>query len=347
MMSTTRRLALLTFSAAAASAGAGCARTATFNVTRPAMLNAAAVGNTMTVGPIAAPNPGYLQAAAEISANLQGRIANSLNRSIRLVAQGGGVVITGAVLGNDYREGIERNNRTCSRQVEAGRNSNGTTNYRTETYACTDLRRVGDGLSRVQFSVTHGGSGEVIFDQTYEYTNRVVTVGLESPYGNENRPPDYINPDAVLAQARAVNLEHFARVILPWQEAVTVEFEDCNGDARCRQGYDLVQQGNLAAAEPLFTAVLGQYAQAGVAVPPNEAERVGEALYNRGITRSYLGRYALAVADLTRAIQLRPDESDWPAELQSAQQSARDQEALRQQGAVSNETQNVQRAGTP
>ena len=69
--------------------------------------------------------------------------------------------------------------------------------------------------------------------------------------------------------------------------------------------------------------------------------------YNRGLTREYLGRYTQAVVDITRAMALRPDETDWQHELESAQQMARDMEALRQQGAVSNETQNVQRAGTP
>ena len=136
-------------------------------------------------------------------------------------------------------------------------------------------------------------------------------------------------------------------MILPWQESVTVEFEDCNGDARCRQGYDLVQAGNLAGAEPIFTQVIGAYQNAAMPVPPNESEKIGEAFYNRGLTRSYLGQYARAVADLTRAISLRPDETDWQQELQSAQQMSHDQEALRQQGAVANQTQNVQNAGTP
>lgn len=325
-------------------ASTACARTATFNVVRPAMLNAAAVGNTMTVGPMAAPNPAHLPAAADVSAQLQGRIANSLNRAIHLMPAGGGVVITGAILANDYSETMERNTRTCSRQVQNG-TQNGVPQYRTDTYPCTDLRRVGTGLSRIQFQVTHGQNGTVLFDQTYEFAQQTVTTGITSAY--ENRAPEYINPDGVTSHARGVNVERFARVILPWQEQVTVEFEDCNGDARCRQGYDLVQAGNLEAAEPLFTQVIGAYAPAGSAVPPGEAEKVGEAFYNRGLTREYLGRYTQAVADITRAMQLRPDESDWQHELESAQQMARDQEALRQQGAVSNETQNVQSARTP
>jgi hypothetical protein len=328
-----------------AAAAFGCvSRTATFRVTRPAMLNAAEVGNTMTVAGVTTNNPAYLPAAAEIVAELQGRITNSLNRSIRLVAQGGGVIISGTVLANDYLEELNRVPRVCSRQVAVGVR-NGITQYRTDTYPCTDLVRVGTGLSRIRFTLTNGRSNQVIFDQVYEFSQRATTTGIASAY--ENRPPLPIDGDMLVRQARAVNVEHFAHVILPWQEDVTVEFEDCNGDERCRQGFELVRAGNLEAAEPLFTAVIGPYTAAGSAVPPNETERVGEAFFNRGLVRTYLGRYTLAVADFTRAIALRPGEEDWTAQLQDAQRQARDQEALRQQGAISNQTQNVQQAGTP
>ena len=328
----------------ALSIGSGCARTATFAVTRPAMLNAAAVGNTMSVGGIAAPTrmPQDLQAAGEIVADLTGRISHSLNPSIRLLA-GGGVVITGSVLGNQYAESIEQNAGTCTRQVPVY--VNGQQQYRSESYACTNLRRVGTASARLQFQVTHGTSTESLFDRTYEDSVTTATTGVISPY--ERRDPPQINGGGMLHNLRANLVDHFARVILPWQESVTVEFEDCNGDARCRQGYDLVQAGNLAGAEPLFTTVIGPYQNATMPVPPNEAEKVGEAFYNRGLTRSYLGQYARAVADLTRALALRPDETDWQQELQSAQRMSQDQEALRQQGAVANQTQNVQNAGTP
>lgn len=329
----------------ALSVGSGCARTATFAVTRPAMLNAAAVGNTMSVGGIAAPSgqPQDLQAAAEISADLTGRISHSLNPSIRLVANGGGVLVTGAVLGNQYGENIEQNAGTCTRNVPAYVNGRQTT--RVESYACTTIRRIGTASARLQFQVTHGTSNESLFDRTYEDSATTVTTGVVSPY--ERRDPPHIDGGGMLHNLRANLVDHFARVILPWQESVTVAFEDCDGDERCRQGYDLVQAGNLAGAEPLFTQVIGPYQNAAMPVPPGEAEKIGEAFYNRGLTRAYQGQYTRAVADLTRALALRPDETDWQQELQSAQRMAQDQEALRQQGAVANETQNVQNAGTP
>ncbi|MBL8604320.1 MAG: tetratricopeptide repeat protein [Myxococcales bacterium] len=330
------------FLAAVMTGAMGCPRTATFTVTRPAMLNASAVGNTMSMGPIAVPRgaPQDMQAAAEITADLQNRISHSLNAQIRLLAAGGGVVITGAILGNDYGERQEVVDRTCTRSVPVGNGQ-----FRAENYACRDLRRIGVASAQIQFQITHGQSGEVLFNQTYQDSRTVTTVGIRSAY--ENRDPAFIDGGALLHNVRTDLVEHFAHVILPWQENVTVVFEDCDGENRCREGYNLVQAGNLAAAEPLFTQVIGEYAAPGSTVPPNLAERVGEAFYNRGITRSYLGRYSLAVADLTRAIALRPDESEWNAQLENARQMARDQESLRQQGAAQNETQNVQQAGTP
>lgn len=330
---------------AALSLGTGCARTATFAVTRPAMLNAAEVGNTMAVQPVQAASgtPMDFQAAAEITADLQNRITNSLNRSIRLVAAGGGVVITGTLINNVYGEEMRRSEGTCTRSVPYY--SQGRTQYRVENYACTTLTRVGTAQATIQFQVLHGTTGAAIFNQTYQDTAQASTTGRISAY--ERNEPPRIDGFGMLHAVRANLTDQFARVILPWRENVTVEFEDCDGEARCRQGYDLVRQGNLAAAEPLFTAVIGQFSNPGLQVPADQTERIGEALYNRGITRSYMGNYSRAVADLTRAIQLRPDESDWQEELQSAQRMARDQESLRQQGAVQNETQNVQQAGTP
>lgn len=340
------KYALLGAMALGTAFSAGCAsRTATFTVTRPAMMNAAAVGNTMQVAGVAAPTglPQDVQAAAEIVANLSQRIAGSLNRSIRLVTQNGGITISGSVVANNYAERIERNNRTCTRSVPY--RVGNTTQYRTESYACTDLRRIGQANAQLQFTITRGADQVVMFTQTYADTQNVVTTGIQSPY--ENSFPAAIDGMGLLHNMRAHLVEEFAHVILPWNENVTVTFEDCDGDNACTQAYQQVQGGNLAGAETLYTQAVGAFANPAQQVPANLAEKVGEALYNRGLTRMYLGRYSQAVADITRAIALRPNEEEWQQNLQEAQRMARDQEALRQQGATSNETQNVQQAGTP
>ncbi len=325
--------------------GVGCGRVAHFTVVRPAMLNAAAAGNSMAVGPVQ--DNGYGMAAQDIASDLQNRIAHSLNPSITLVpaGPGAGVVIGVNIQADDYNEQIQRNVHTCSRQVAAGTNAQGVVQYRTENYNCTDISRVGTGISRVLFTITAGATGQPLFSNVYELSDRAVTMGRESPY--ESNPPAPIDSGGLLHNIRATNTARFARVILPWQEVVSVHFADCDGDPRCRQGFDLVQQGQLATAEGLFTQVIGAHQSAAVPVIRADAERVGEAFYNRGVTREYLGNYAPAAADLLRAIAIRPNETDWPQELTSVQRMQADQERLRQQGAIHNDQQNVQSAGTP
>jgi hypothetical protein len=326
---------------AALLATAACARTATFRVTHPALINAAAVGNTMTVGGFA--DNGHPMAAEEIRTNLATRIANSLNRSIRLLPAGGGITITGAILANDYTESFTRNTRTCTRSVLTT-DAQGRQTTTTQSYPCTDVTRRGHAVAQIQFRIIATASGQTIFDRVYEREADRTTTGIESQY--EMRAPDVIDAARLLYDLRSDLVEQFARVILPWQEDVTVEFEDCAGDPHCSEGFEAARHGDLAAAERHFTAVVGTNVAA-AAANPQQAERIGEALYNRGLVRAYMGRYAQAVTDINRAIQLRPGNERWAEELQNIQSLARDQEALRAQGAISAETQNVQQAGTP
>lgn len=324
---------------------AGCARTATFRVTHPAMINAAAVGNTMTVGPFE-PN-GFVAEAEEIRSDLANRIMNSLNRNIRLLESNGGIVITGAILTNEYQENITRDERTCTRRVVTGRDEQGRELTALRSYPCANLTRHGHANSRIQFRVTVGSTGQVIFDRIYERTKTQQTTGRESPYADENSVPDAIDGQAMLHNLRREITEEFSRVILPWQEEVSVEFEDCAGDPRCTNGYEAAKRGDLATADAWFTQVIGPYSRPNTPVPPEQTERIGEALFNRGLVRGYMGRYAQAVADITRAIALRPGHDRWTEELRNVQSLARDQEALRAQGAITAETQEIQQAGTP
>jgi len=316
----------------------GCARVATFTVTHPALLNASAVGNSMTVGAFESVNP---YAAEAIRSDLARRIASSLNRSIQLLPAGGGVVIAGRILADGYSEQITVEHRQCSRQVPTYRNSQGVTQYRTDYYPCPDYVRTGQAVSQVQFQIQVPSSSTLMFDRVYEHHD---TRSTRSQYGN----PPPIDGNALLASQRAVNVNEFAKVILPWQERVEVRFEDCDGDDHCRDGFEAVRRGDLAGGEAQFTQVIGPYVAPAAAVPPNMAERIGEAFYNRGVTRGYLGHYAPAVADLVRAIALRPNERErWAEQLEDIQALARDEEALRQQGAMGQQSQNVQQAGTP
>jgi hypothetical protein len=298
--------------------GTGCARTVDFAVTRPAMLNLQPTGNTVAVGPIAA--NGQREAAADVTGELQGRIAHSLNPSIRLLADGAGVVIDGSIMENRYDTHSETVSQTCTRTVDDGTDSNGTPQSHTESYDCSYEVEVGVGKSRVALRVVEAtGERRVLFIRVYDSSDSVSS-------------PSKDDAATLMHRLRVANVEQFAKVILPWQDTVSERFKDCEGDARCKKGFELVKTGDLPGADALFTQVIGAHETA--PVPPDRAKAVAEAFYNRGVTRAHQQRYAEAAIDLQRAIVLQPKRAKWPAELASVQEMARDKEALRAQGAA-------------
>ena len=297
--------------------GAGCARTVQFTVTRPAMMNLQPAGNTVTVGAIK-PN-GYAAAAADVTADLQNRIAHSLNPQIRLLRNGGAVVVDGAVLANAYEQHTETVSETCSRTVDDGTDSNGTPQSHTESYDCSYDIQVGTGVSRIELRVLDGAHERVLFDKTYVQAASV-------------NNPSAADVAELMHRIRDASVDDFAKVLLPYQETVTESFKDCEGDGRCKKGFELVRAGDFPGADALFTQVIGAYATADV--PASRAKEIAEAFYDRGVTRAYQQRYAEAEADLARAVALQPKRAKWPQELANVQTMGKERQALREQGAV-------------
>jgi hypothetical protein len=317
--SPTRLATLVSLAGLTLTLGTGCAaRTVAFTVTRPSMINVSSSGNTMTVGPIEA--NGHPAAAAEIAADLAGRIGHSLNPSVRLLANGGGLFITGKVIKDGYEVHGETVSQTCSRSVDDGPDANGVSQSHSEDYDCSSTQDVGKATSWVELRILDGlANHRLLFSQTY-----VRDESLPSPSAGDS--------ERLLHKVRAASVEAFARLILPWQETVSERFKDCDGDARCKQAFERVHAGDLPGAEALYTQVIAGLDTSGAPVPPGQGERIGEALYDRGVTRAYLGRYPDAVADLERAIAVLPQRSKWPLELARVQAMAKDQQALRVQG---------------
>jgi hypothetical protein len=308
---------LLAAGALFATFATGCARTVDFTVMHPAMINLQPQGGTVTVGDIA-PN-GQPEAAADVASELRARIANSLNPNIRLLADGGAVVVDGDVLANSYKEHTETVSQTCTRTVDDGTDANGTAQWHTESYDCSYDVRVGEGTTRIQLRVLNPATQQVIYAHTYDGSKTV----------NDASPADVA---ALMHGLHAETVKEFAKVILPYQEVVTEKFKDCDGDKLCKQGFEKVKAGDYPSADALFTAAIGPYTTS--AVPKDKLEQVGEAFYDRGVTRAYQQRYDEAQADLARAVALLPARKRWPDELASVQAMAKERQALREQGAV-------------
>lgn len=304
-----------------------CAWTARISVVHPAQLNTAPLGNTFSVAPFGGPFPAV---AARVQTLVQDQIAHSLNPQHRLLQVGGGAVVDGEVLDAHATERIEVNERRCSRQVVSGYTSSGSALYRTDYYPCRDIYRIAEGRVQVAFRVTAALGGAVQLARTYTRTNTIRTTGFSSPF--ESRDPPFIDPNVLIDDLAVSAVNGFAPAILPWRESLQVEFERCAGDANCRAGFEAVQRNDLAGAEALFSRAVGNAGNPGAVVAPNDVDRVAEALYNRGVVRSFLGNYPAAALDLSLANALRPGRERWAVMRRNVDGLAADAVQLQRQG---------------
>ena len=300
--------------------GTGCAaRTVEFSITRPALLNLEPAGNTISLGTID-PN-GQAEAAAQVTAELRDLIAHSPNPSIHLVASGG-VDVEGSIVADSYSESTETVPATCMQKVDDGCDpiTGVCSSWHFEDYDCSYNVTTGTGASSIRLRIIAASDHHTILDQTYTSTESITN-------------PSKADAAKLPPKLRSASVADFARVIVPWKDSVSERFKDCDVDSRCKQGLDRVKAHDLPGADAFYTEVIGAYATGGQ-VPENEAKRIGEAFYDRGVTRAHEWRYSEAIADMQKAIALQPKRAKWPQELASLQQLARDHQALRDQGAA-------------
>lgn len=318
----------------------GCPSRARFRVVHPAMLNATPYGNSFTVGQVDGHGV-WSYAAQQVRADLEQRIVNSLNASVRLMPGGGGLTVAADIMDNEYTEEVRSAPATCSRTVQTGTDAQGRAIYGTQQYACTYYTRYGRMQARVRYQVIATSSGQVLVDRSYTRSAQ------PEVRGEADRPPPPIDSVQLLLEADLSTVEEFARIILPWPEEVVVQFTGCGGGEGCDDALRLVRAGDLEGADAIYTRILGSYDDPGVEVVPDDEDLVAQTLYNRGVVRGYAGHYVLSLGDLQRACELEPGEGDWRARFDDIQRLAADQEALESQGAVAVDRQSVEQAGSP
>lgn len=298
-----------------------CGSRARFEIVRPALLDASSFGNTFTVQPFSGVDAG---AAYRVQALLEQRVMASLNPSIRLLAGGGGVIVGGQVLDHSYGESMSSNQSTCYR-TEYYRDSRGQQQSRSVPYSCITVTRTGTAHSAIRITVMVANTGQIVWDRVYEGSRQAQTSAT-------NGTPPGIDAGGMLTELVDSAVADFAPVILPWPDQVEVAFSDCGHAEGCDAAWQAVQHGDLPGAEALYTQILGPYdQQTGSQVDPEDAEIVADTLFNRGVVRAYSGSYELGIADIERAISIRPQETEWAAELQRIQALAAEYDTLRQQ----------------
>lgn len=293
---------------------------ARFEIVRPALLDASPYGNTFTVQPFDGVDRG---AAYRAQAQIEQRIAHSLNPSIQLLTAGGGVIVSGTVLEHSYAEQTSSTQQTCQR-TESYRDATGRTQTRSVPYPCVQIMRIGRARSAIRFSIALASTGQVIFDRVYEQADSAQTSAVDAP-------PPPIDGAGMLTRLLDDSVEQFARVILPWPDTVEVAFTDCGGAEGCDEAFRLVTANDLRGAEALYTRILGPYDDPALAPSEQDADIVAETLFNRGIVRAYTGSYELGLQDLERALAIRPDEESWRAEFAQIEALAEESDRLRSQ----------------
>jgi hypothetical protein len=316
----------------------GCAHHVRFTVVRPAMLDASEAGNTFDVRL----RGGRPDAVADIENQLRDRFMRSLNPAIRLIGQGGAVLVTGDVARHDATSEVYADATSCTRNVSFRDPRTGNMTSRSESYPCTIYHRNGSATLQVNFQIVLTGSNRIIFERGYTRTDSDRTSGNSIPghvasgavyegsipYGAQPPPIDF---EGSFRSMRASIVDEFARVVLPYEDEVTVEFTDCGSAEGCDEAIHAIEAGDLAGAESIYTGILRGYDNEALAVAPEDLEIVADTLFNRGIVRAYLGSFELALADLNRAVELAPDEALFREELANIDALAEESDRLRHQ----------------
>lgn len=177
-----------------------------------------------------------------------------------------------------------------------------------QSYPCTRLMRSVDVTARIAFRVRARARNAVRTAVTREYSrsDHEQTEGLQGSDSDDRQPAPI---DAIGLQRRlheSIVADIIAEV-LPRPRNVSVEFADCR-EPRCDQVLEVVRARNYAGADALLSAVIDANA-----TPTTEEQRVRLAggLFNRGVLRGYGDRPEDGLADLVRAIELRPAEGAW------------------------------------
>lgn len=189
--------------------------------------------------------------------------------------------------------------------------------YRTEqytemvdqAYGCVQLLRWVDAHFAVRLTATVLPA-TVVWEREFNLADRQERTGLQGS-DSEDHLPGPVSGPGFLEVLRQRAVDQAAAQILPRQEVRSVELGRID-DPRFQSAVTLAEAGDLAAAERQFNEICTRFA-----TPRSDDDRTALArcTFDRGIMRGYSGRVDEAIADITQAIALAPQEVQWGAEL--------------------------------
>lgn len=174
-------------------------------------------------------------------------------------------------------------------------------------YSCVQPVRWVEGFVRVSVRIAaRTRPPQIVWERSIDLNDRDESTGLQgADSGNYDAPP--VSGDAVLDRLRGQVVSQVTAAMVPRRDTVTFDFS-LNSDPRFVEALNLARAGDLEGAERLVEAIARQFA-----TPRSDSERsqLASALFDRGALRGFSGNLDTAIADITRALELRTDAAAW------------------------------------
>ncbi|MDP3217819.1 MAG: hypothetical protein Q8S73_27175 [Deltaproteobacteria bacterium] len=174
-------------------------------------------------------------------------------------------------------------------------------------YSCTQLVRWIEGFVRVEVRIlARTRPPQVVWQRAIDVSDRDEQTGLQGSDSGDRAPAPVSGP-AVLDRLHGQVVSQVTSAMVPRRDTITFDLS-LGSDPRFEQALNLVRADNLEGAERLVDAIAQQFA-----TPHSDSERakLASALFDRGALRGFAGRLDDSIADLTRALELRPEATAW------------------------------------
>ncbi len=292
-----------------------CATRAKFNVVRPPDIATSRIenGTRIMVLPVRTQGGGggAYAAANFLTQELRSAVVSSPGKGVVLTEQSPGLVVRAQI--TDWQLVRERKDNADKCTVYR--------NGRKLEFQCTYVRIESIGTLRTYVEVLDA-SGQVLHAKEYKSDATESVTGVISSESSVNDPPTPAPEEDLVRSAANSQLFQIASTFVPLSMEVEEEFSSCHGDMRCDRAIALVQRGELVEASALLDEV-GQDVESNPAAsafrdPADQAHF----FRNRAIVRRYSGDKAGALADMTLAVRLNPQDEDWLNELKEIRNEA-------------------------
>ena len=171
--------------------------------------------------------------------------------------------------------------------------------------------RVGRANISANLQLTNLTTGRILTAKRFDRVAERRTYGYD-------RPPDEIDHDRLLAEARAIVVTDFMKKIAPYKEMVRVKLLKDSDIPALEEGINWAKRGEWERAAEVFKSATKEY------------PRSDKAFYNLGVALEYSYLFPEAVEALRQAYEINPDEQ-YQDEIANVRRMEAEQKRLQEQ----------------